>query len=317
MTLVLRRPLACLGTALVLYLIVGFAVGGVGRLDLPLDEPVTCPTAGADDDPALTVLQGNLWMLPSRPLLPISTSADRVQRLERLIHAIRTCRPAVVLLQEVFERSVATVIAEHLPGYEAVSSGRTDLTRTMNASGLLTLTRLPVEDVRFHPFAALPSGSRLYEVLARKGVLAVDLDVGGRPTTILNVHLHGARIPAETAAATRRAQLGEVLAVARTLEARGRRVLVGGDFNLPRELLASELPAGWSISEHGPTYEPDRNPYTLEGRNRYLNRDDRAPRTIDFLLTAPRAGVTLSSQILDELLVSDHEFLHHVVRVET
>jgi endonuclease/exonuclease/phosphatase family metal-dependent hydrolase len=313
-TFVRQRPFRCLGVALVLYLLVGLRVSGVRSLDIAEDASVDCPAVDAGADAALTVLQGNLWMLPARPLLaPFAASTDRGARLERLVHAIRTCQPAVVILQEVFDRSMVALIAEHLPDYRAVSSGKTDFTRTMNASGLLTLTRLPVEDVRYRAFSPLPSGSRFYEVMARKGVLAVDVDVGGFAATILNVHLYGARVPADVAPENRRKQLDEVLALAREMEAQGRRVLVGGDFNLPREQLALELPDGWRISQHGPTYDPAQNPYTGQGPNKYLNQDDRAPRTIDFLLTAPGAGLELSSQILTTLVVSDHELLHHVV----
>ena len=313
MTLVRERPMLCAGCVLVLYLVMGLRVGNIRSLDVAPDTPVACPAVEGMVEPAMTVLQGNMWMLPTRPLLvPFVPSTDRKARLERLVAAIRTCRPAVVILQEVFERSMASVIVEHLPEYRAVTSGKTDLTRTMNASGLLTLTRLPVEDVRFHSFAALPRGSRIFEMMAGKGVLAVDVEVDGLPTTILNVHLYGARVPASSAE-TRSRQLAEVLDMARELEERGRRVLVGGDFNIRREELASALPAGWAMSEHGPTYDPAHNPYTLRGANKRFNTDDATARTIDFLLTAPLAGLRLSSEILHGLVVSDHELLHHVV----
>lgn len=317
MSLVRERPLFCVGCALVLYLMMGLRVGDIRSLTVSEDEPVECPAVDAavhaGAEPAMTVLQGNMWMLPTRPLLvPFAPSTDRRARLERLVSAIRTCRPAVVILQEVFERSMASVIAEHLPEYRAVTSGHTDITRTMNDSGLLTLTRLPVEDVRFHEFAELPRGSRIFEVMARKGVLAVDVEAGGVPTTILNVHLYGARVPASSSE-TRSRQLAEVLRLAQGLEARGRRVLVGGDFNIRREELASALPTGWAMSDHGPTYDPAHNPYTARGANKRFNTDDGSARTIDFLLTAPRAGVRLTSEVLSSLVVSDHELLHHVV----
>lgn len=313
MTLVRERPLFCAGCTLVLYLLLGLHVGGIRSLELPEDAHVECPTGDGGTGPALTVLQGNMWMLPARPLLvPFTPSTDRKARLERLVHAIQTCRPAVVILQEVFDRSMVNLIARHLPEYQAVTSGKTDFTRTMNASGLLTLTRLPVEDVRFHSFAALPRGSRFYEMMARKGMLAVDVEADGLTTTIFNVHLYGARVPAD-ASATRSSQLGEVLELARALEEEGRRVLVGGDFNIRREQLTTKLPSGWAISEHGPTYDPTRNPYTERGANKHLNLDDRAARTIDFLLAAPHAGLKVSSDVLHAITVSDHELLHHVV----
>ena len=313
MTLVRERPMLCAGCVLALYLMMGLRVGSIRSLDLPEEPDVACPVVEDGLEPALTVLQGNMWMLPARPLLvPFTPSTDRKARLERLVSVIGTCRPAVVILQEVFEQSMASLIAEHLPEYRALTSERSDFTGTLNASGLVTLTRLPVQDVRFHSFGALPRGSRIFEMMARKGVLAVDVETDGLPTTILNVHLYGARVPASSSE-TRSRQLAEVLGLARELEAQGRRVLVGGDFNIRREELASALPGGWAMSDHGPTYDPGRNPYTGLGANRRFNTDDGAARTIDFLLSAPNAGVTVSSEILHSLVVSDHELLHHVV----
>jgi endonuclease/exonuclease/phosphatase family metal-dependent hydrolase len=266
----------------------------------------------------LTILQGNLWMLPVRPLLvPFEFATDRPARLERLIAAVHACRPAVVLLQEVFERSAVDLLEQHLPDYEVMTSGETDFTGTVNSSGLVTLTRLRVDGARFQAFAPLPPGHTTYEVMARKGILATEVRTDDFEATVLNVHLYGSRHPAE--APVRRAeQLAEVLSLVADLEQDGRRVLVGGDFNIVREDLASRLPDGWAMSQHGPTYDPSRNPYAVQGANdtahHWQQRLERiGGRAIDFLLTPPSARVRLSSQVLDDLVVSDHQFIHHTV----
>jgi hypothetical protein len=95
-------------------------------------------------------------------------------------------------------------------------------------------------------------------------------------------------------------------------------VLVGGDFNIVRDELAARLPVGWAMSQHGPTYDPSRNPYTVQGANdtegnRQNRRLGQGTKAIDFLLSAPAAGVRVSSRVLDTLVVSDHQFLQHVV----
>jgi len=329
MKIVRHRPRLCTICAAFLYITAGFSCGGIGALEVPLSPPQACVALPVPDAPSevggegttFSVLQGNLWMLPVRRLLvPYDFSTDREVRLERFIEAVRSCEPEVILLQEIFERSVVSKLEAHLPGYTVLTSGASDLTGTFNASGLVTLTRLPVRNLRYREFSALPPGSRPYELMARKGVLAADVEVDGVTTTILNVHLYGSSFP-ESAVRTRLDQLAEVLAFVRGLEASDRRVLVGGDFNIARDDLASTLPEGWQVSEHGPTYDPSRNHYTVQGANdTAANREDRrlgrGAKTIDMLLGAPLSGVELVSSVVDSLLVSDHQLVHHFVTME-
>jgi endonuclease/exonuclease/phosphatase family metal-dependent hydrolase len=339
-----RRPRTFLGLGLFLWILVGLTTPDLQSLELDPEETVSCPAplesgearsaalpggperdtgrdrpaAGPTDAAtAFTVLQGNLWMLPSRPLLvPYAFSADREERLARLVTTVRACRPAVVLLQEVFERSMVELLARHLPEYRVVDSGVTDVTGTINASGLVTLTRLPVADRSFRPFGPLPSGSRTIEWLAQKGVLAVEVESPTFRGTLLNLHLYAFQDPGE--AGITESQLREVVGWAESETAAGRSVLVGGDFNLGKERLADLLPEGWRLSSHGPTYDPARNPYTVRGSNNTPGnhrerREGRGTRTIDFLLTPEGTPARVESRVLDTLLLSDHQFLHHTV----
>ena len=345
MPMISRRHRTFLGLGLFLWILVGLTTPDLQSLELDPEEAASCPASleaaeapgavlpgdgeqGADGagptagppegpPPTLTVLQGNLWMLPSRPLLvPYAFSADREERLARLVATVRACRPAVVLLQEVFERSTVELLARHLPEYRVVDSGVTDVTGTINASGLVTLTRLSAVDWSFRPFGPLPSGSRTIEWLAQKGVLAVEVEGPTFRGTLLNLHLYAFQDPGE--AGITESQLREVVAWAESETAAGRSVLVGGDFNLGKERLAALLPEGWRLSSHGPTYDPARNPYTVRGsnntpENHRERQEGRGTRTIDFLLTPEGTPARVESRVLDTLLLSDHQFLHHTV----
>lgn len=336
-----KRPRLAALFVVALYVFAGLTVTDVQSVEFDAEGPGRCPAqmtvdgavrapdgtvpvedaAGEASAPAaisaFTVLQGNLWMLPNRPLLmPYGFSTDRRERLGRLVRAIRACRPAVVLLQEVFERSMVEVLMRHFPDYRVATSGETDFTGMVNASGLVTLTRLPVTAVRFHPFDRLPGGSKAIEAIARKGILEVEVADRDFEGTLLNLHLYAPRHDGEREIA--RGQLERAVMVARDAEGRGRRVLLAGDFNLGRDELAASLPAEWTLSEHGPTYDPVANPYTVEGANdtpgnHRDRRLGRGVRTIDFLATPSTAGIRLRSRVVDSLLLSDHHFLHHTV----
>lgn len=323
MAMIRRRPRALAALGLVLYLLVGLTTSDLQSVEVDPGTAGACPAVPPEPDrpeaggsPAFTVLQGNLWMLPARPLLlPYAFSADRGERLERFLATVHACRPEVVLLQEVFETSLVELLARQLPGYRVVSSGATDVTGTLNASGLVTLTRLPVRSRRFHGFGPLPSGAKPIEMLAQKGLLAVEVVSPRFDGVLLNLHLYASRDPTE--AEVTRAQLREVVAYVRR-EAGDRPVLVGGDFNLPQEELARLLPPGWTVSSHGPTYDPARNPYTVRGSNNTPGnhrdrREGRGARAIDFLLTPEGTAARVRSTVLDTLLLSDHQFLHHTV----
>lgn len=310
----LRRPrLASLAAALV-YLV--FALGftplaGPSRVE----AAGPCPTALLHpDEDGLTVLQGNLWMLPYRPLLLTrSFATDRTERLERLVGLIGACRPDVVALQEVFERSVVASLETAFPDYTVHTSGLTDALGSVNTSGLVTMTRVPARRVRFHEFEPLPRDARLIERLGRKGFLAVEVGVPGVHVTVVNTHLFSAQHLAEEALAF--AQLAEIEAFVGGERARGRGVAVTGDFNLEAHQIAPRLGAGWHISHAGPTYDPGANPYTVQGANdTEAHRRRRATasgvRAID-LLALGADDVGLRSVVLSRPLLSDHQFVAH------
>ncbi len=311
--------------AVLAYLVCALTYTGVHGLNGRVVRQAECPAfmsppPPADlgsDAPPVSVLQGNLWLLPARPLLiPYPWSTDRKSRLERLVSTVRACEPDVVVLQEVFDRRIVSLMQRHLPEYAVVTSGRTDPTSTVNASGLLTLSRHPVGDSDFLEFATPPMGTKPYEAVARKGALAVDISVGGTSLTVLNLHAYSPSNEEERRI-TRR-QIDQAMAMASRLESEGKRVVVAGDFNIDRPDFTSGLPRGWAVADHGPTYVPRRNPYSVAGANNtpgnhQNRRDGRGTKTVDLFVTAPRAGVHTSSRVVHQLRVSDHDFIHHTV----
>lgn len=330
MTVIFRRPRLMAVMGLSTYLLAGLTVSDVQSVEVAPQTPGHCTapllaatpsdrgTAGGAAE--LTVLQGNAWMLPVRPLLlPYAFSTDRAERLGRLVGMIRACRPDVVTLQEVFETGMVHALAKALPGYRVFTSGETDLTRTVNASGLVTLTRLPGGGAAFHPFHALPADAKPIERLGRKGFLAVDVDADGRRVSVVNLHLYAAREADDRGLAE--AQLRQVVDFTRAGANAGRPVVLAGDFNLGRSEIQATVPAGWALSDHGPTYDPPGNPYTVQGANATSgNLDDRrlgrGVRTIDFLVNALPSALQVRSDVLTGVPLSDHWFLEHRIRLQ-
>lgn len=329
MTFLLARPKLALFVGLFVYVMAGLTVTDVQSLQLVTGSAPTCPApliseagergARADSQvaPALTLIQGNAWMLPTRPLLlPYTFSTDRKERLETLVDMVRSCRPDVVILQEVFETAVVDLLARRLPDYRVITSGARDPTGTVNYSGLVTLTRLPVRQVRFRGFPPPPLTAKLIERIGRKGLLAVDVAAPGFRGSIVNLHLYASRDPMERLITAR--QLAEVVAFVAAERRAGRRVLVAGDFNLTAEEMSPMLPPDWRLSRHGPTYDPPRNHYTVEGANDTPgNHEDRrlgrGVKTVDYLVNPDTADLRVRSGVLDHVRLSDHYFLQHVV----
>ncbi len=330
MTFILLRQRLAIFLGLFVYLLAGLTVTDLQSLQVVTEPAPACPASllaevgeaggapgGPEGAPVLTVIQGNAWMLPTRPLLlPYAFSTDRKERLEALVDMVRGCRPDVVLLQEVFETAVVDLLIRRLPDYRVITSGESDITGTVNASGLVTLTRLPAGNVRFHEFSRLPPRAKTIERLGRKGFLAVDVVAPGFRGSIVNLHLYASRDATEAGISSD--QLTEVVTFAEAERRADRRVLVAGDFNLTDEEMAGLLPEPWQVSRHGPTYDPRRNRYTVEGANNTPgNHEDRrlgrGVKTVDHLINPDTAWLRVRSGVLDRVPLSDHYFLQHVV----
>ncbi len=132
--------------------------------------------------------------------------------------------PDVMVFQEVTAPALEVLCAQ--PWIRAhyhraaVTGGR------LGNYGMLLLSRLPVERVGYH---------RLPTRLSR-GYLRVELRIGGRPCTILGIHLESGK----DATQMRARQLGRIDAAVRAAP----EVVIMGDFNL-RDSENGSIPAGY------------------------------------------------------------------------
>lgn len=151
--------------------------------------------------------------------------------------------------------------------------------------GNAVLTRLPVLDVRTLPVP--PNGG------SALAVHEVVLPVGGRPLSVVSVHLAGA--PEE-----RRAQADSVTGTFGGVE---RTVILAGDFNSTRgDAVLAGLEGTWRI----PPKEGDSSTYPA----------DDPDREIDFVMFRPPGAMEiLEHRVVDEPVASDHRPVLMVVRI--
>lgn len=140
---------------------------------------------------------------------------------------------------------VADVASRVHPGSVALTHGPAVFTRR----GVVSVE---VVDLPDEPHALAYLVKRDYRAIS------IDLDVGGRPWTVIGVHL-----AAYETSGVRARQLGALLELARRRHDEGRAVVIGGDFNMAlREFTTGEvptkggdsppldtsvLPVGWSV----------------------------------------------------------------------
>ncbi len=200
----------------------------------------------------MKLLTWNIWDIPM--------SLARDQRLPRIAKALKAMAadpagPDVVLLQEVWSAQRRPLLR---PLYPHVAEAETYWRNPMNwlagpvetlrgryltiDSGLMTLSKHPVKDVRRYRYKAGRSPAKRSALAA----LIDSPDLG--PVWVVNTHLCAA-YPHATNTPTRAAHLKELGEIVKRLE--GAPVIVGGDFNVAPPSVGP-LPA-WS---HDPALWP-------------------------------------------------------------
>lgn len=197
----------------------------------------------------LRVLTWNVWGLPA-----VSTNLEA--RMNALPDAIAKLGADIVLLQEIWAEGDGDRIKQGLKerGYAHVSH----LAHTeYGMTGLFTASKLPLEDMRFHPFASGRVGHSFWhlEWIASKGVGSYTLQTPLGALEVQNTHLQ-AQYDTDGYAAERLSQVSEILVMDRDQPRRP--LILGGDFNtgseeLPRQTL---LELG-GLRDTTPSPEPD------------------------------------------------------------
>ena len=156
-----------------------YASGAPVTVDVRDDDAVKL-FMNTDSDSALTILNGNLWMLPA------GFARDKEERIDRFVVYARQLMPHVITLQEIWTKNQVRYLKKRFPEYQVFASGRRGL---FNRGGLVTMTRVPSDSAAFTPYERSPGASRL-ERCARKGYLTVRLKSIAFNAWIVNTHLY-------------------------------------------------------------------------------------------------------------------------------
>jgi vancomycin resistance protein VanJ len=266
-------PVACSAIVLLLLpyavlrrdVLLAVAVAGAGLLAVAAYGSSPTARRVTAEDP-ITILT---WNLHAEPVAGVG-----------LAMALERSRPDVVVLQE-----AAANAAQLMPG-DMEASHHPD---AASPPGMLLATRLPI----------LRSGTLEgpKAVWDRPRAFWLTLDTGGRPLTVVGVHLSvpfpKASLPCPYCPSLRDAQVAALAAFTADREAMGESVVIAGDFNLTeREVAYGELD-GLADTARGNTWRP----FPIRWLPPILR--------LDYVLADPDIGV-VSSEVDCAVSSSDH-----------
>ncbi len=262
-----------------------YASGVPVTLDLPDDDMVKMFMTTASDS-VLTILNGNLWMLPA------GFADDKEERIDLFVAYARELMPHVITLQEIWTKNQVRYLKKRFPDYQIFASGRRG---PLNRGGLVTMTRVPTDSAGFSRFELERGASRL-ERNARKGYLTVRINTPAFKACIVNTHLYAPTKEKEQAFA--RAQF-ETL---KNLNLKDDYFIVG-DLNLPQKPF-ERLNASFFTTERDTLHTVDPINKYRDGKKTKSYKVDR------FLMPQAYADrCALRSMLIREPVVSDHYML--------
>ncbi len=265
-----------------------YAAGTPPTIDVREDAVKRLMTTASDS--ALTILNGNLWMLPAR------FSTDKEERIDRFVAYARSLMPHVITLQEVWTKNQVKYLKKWFPEYRVHTPGGRG---PFNKAGLVTLTRIPTDSVAFAAFEVGRGASRL-ERKAGKGYLTVRL-AGSIKACIINTHLYAPTNQREQAFALKQFN------TLKRLAPNGDYFIVG-DLNLTQKTF-ERVNDSFFATERDTAYTVDAaNVYRSRGAN---SDKEKHSYKVDRLLM-PHAYAdrfVLRSMLIREPVVSDHYLL--------
>ncbi len=249
-------------------------------------------------DSVLTVLNGNLWMLPG------GFAVDKEERIDRFVAYARYLMPHVITLQEIWTKNQVTYLKRRFPEYHVFASGSGG---PFNKAGLVTLTRIPSDSVAFSAFD-IGKGASLVEKQARKGYLTVRLETPVFRASIVNTHLYSPGNRRE------HALVAEQFERLKRLHLGGYYFIVG-DLNLAQSAF-DRLNDFFFLTEADTAH-------TVEPGNRYRSLGVNAIRKVKSLkgdrMLMPQTlawHFSLRSMLIREPVVSDHYMLAYRIKLQ-
>lgn len=222
----------------------------------------------------------NFWGLP----WPFSVHKHR--RLGDLIAFIQQQNLDVIALQEVWMNWDVNKIKKSLPDYHVFE--KHDI--GFNPSGLVTLSRFPLEDGLYVPF-----DNTIFhlEFPAQKGIYRTVADINGKKIFLLNTHVYYS--PKTYKTKNQKKHLDQLIAALDTEP-----TLLFGDFNVHYNEL--ELPPHFHLisNPHELTY--DKTTYYATKRFNRINGQSRTP---DMIFANFDAKI-VSTAVIKKPLLSDH-----------
>jgi endonuclease/exonuclease/phosphatase family metal-dependent hydrolase len=176
----------------------------------------------------------------------------------------------------------------------------------LRGSGLLALSRFPIEGVRFEPYdlRGVPSLGDFY---GGKGFAELRLATPSGPLTLVDTHLL-ARYTNDAPHEYRAQRVGQIVELASGLVEVHTPLLVAGDFNLDRTHEEYAVLLGLT-GAHDSAAEFDPHVPTVYRGNPYRARSSKPDRRVDYLLARPGTGAGLRVRSVERCF--DDLFRHH------
>ncbi len=223
----------------------------------------------------------NVWGLPET----FGFGDDVSSRMRLIAERLSRSDLDVLMIQEAWTEEVRdTLRAGALAAGFEVADGPD------GSGGLMTFSRLPIEDVRFERFRFRGDPERIAqgEFLGGKGFQTVTIETPNGPLPLVNTHLHARyrRARPELNSAVRTAQILQIVGAMHEIEGTA---IVGGDFNCSLGDVEYAIFRGLAgVTELG----GGGNHPTLSRTNWYKRHRTGQDKRIDFLFVRPEKGLT-------------------------
>lgn len=263
-----------------------------GVFDVRASEEVKRFMATTSDS-VLTILNGNLWMLPG------GLSIDKEERIDRFVSYARQLMPHVITVQEVWTMDVVAYLKTRFPEFHVVASGQKG---PVNEAGLVTLSRVPSDSTAFSAFAVAEEAS-LLEKQAGKGYLTVRMKTPTFEACIINTHLYSPTRHQE------QTFVAEQFNTLKQIDTNGYTFIVG-DLNLAQRAF-ERLNASFFLTEQDTSYTVDlTNKYRSRGANTGASKKGNSYKVDRLLMPKAHAEhFSLESMLIRDPIVSDHYML--------
>jgi endonuclease/exonuclease/phosphatase family metal-dependent hydrolase len=239
----------------------------------------------------------NVWGLPQ----PLAENPSA--RMREIGRALPRLGLDAIVFQEVWTGRAQSLLARFGPraGLAHVWAGATGI----RGSGLLVLSRHPIEAVHFEPYLLRgdPDNGDFY---SGKGFAQLRLAASPQPLTLVDTHLH-ARYTTEVAHEFRSQRIGQIVQLAASAASVRSPLLVAGDFNLYEGLDEYQVLLGLAGLRDAAAEVGAREP-TVVRSNPYRRTSPKPDRRIDLVLA--RDGVETGVRVRHVERIFDEPFEH-------